>query len=92
MSANGIVAILMHHPFGGGEEAEDETFIVPLDELVILYIAQVQLPANRFCHRLIHTQTDQEIEIFTRKIIETINRVWKFNKTYRQAGHISGGI
>ena len=61
---------------------EDETIILQSDRLVILYIAQEQLPADLFCHRLLHARSDQEIELFITKIIQAIKRIWRFNKKH----------
>lgn len=48
-----------------------------------LYIAQRQLPAEHFAHRLIHRTADEEIVSLVRAIVARIDRVWAFNAVRR---------
>jgi hypothetical protein len=60
----------------------DETFIVDLPgRPVVLYIAQKQIPPERFGHRLIHRwQTQAIVDLFER-IVAEIAKVWTFNQS-----------
>lgn len=65
---------------------EDGTAIIERESgPIVFYIAQCQLPRDRFAHRLIqHCDTQDAIELF-RKVIPEINKVWTFNRSRRPA-------
>ena len=45
---------------------------------VTLYIAQAVLPAERFGHRLIHTQDENSVKQLLEKIMTASEKVWQF--------------
>ncbi len=58
----------------------DQTIIITVPQRpVVLYIAQKQLPANRFAHRLIHRMATGEIQELFEMIIADIAKVWSYN-------------
>jgi hypothetical protein len=62
---------------------EDDTAIVELpDRPVVLYIAQRQLPPDRFGHRLIHTPSDEQFAALLERIVTRIECVWRFNREH----------
>jgi hypothetical protein len=62
---------------------QDETIIIECPgRPVVLYIAQQQLPAARFAHRLIHDLEEQEIQQLLEQIISTSEKVWEFNRRH----------
>lgn len=59
---------------------EDTTVIVKgHGNITVLYILQKQLPPDRFCHKLIHTEESQFIDKMAQRIMEQIEQVWTFN-------------
>lgn len=48
---------------------------------VVLYIAQKQLPAARFAHRLIHCRATDEIQVLFENIIAEIAKIWSYNRS-----------
>ena len=48
---------------------------------VVLYIAQKQLPADRFAHRLIHNLALDEIQELFEIIIADIAKIWSYNES-----------
>ena len=64
----------------GLELPEDETLVVEVPgRPVVLYIAQRRLPAQRFCHRLIHQLDEARCQALLERIVERIAGVWAFN-------------
>ncbi len=60
----------------------DQTIIITVPQRpVVLYIAQKQLPADRFAHRLIHWMTMHEIKELFEKIIAEISKIWSYNES-----------
>jgi hypothetical protein len=60
----------------------DKTFILAVARRpVVLYIAQKQLPADRFAHRIIHRLTSDEIQLLFEKIVAEIAKIWRYNQT-----------
>jgi hypothetical protein len=60
---------------------EDETVIIPKpDGRVVLYIAQEQLPAKLFGHKLLHSLSANDLEELIKSIVDAIEGVWLFNK------------
>ena len=60
--------------------APDNTFIISAAERpVALYIAQKQLPAQRFAHRLIHRLAADEIQNLFENIVAEIAKIWSYN-------------
>ncbi len=58
------------------------TAVVPsADGVVVLYIAQRQLPDRQFGHRLIHTGDREAVLSLIREIVAQIDGVWAFNAT-----------
>jgi hypothetical protein len=58
----------------------DQTFIISVPERpVALYIAQKQLPAERFAHRLIHHLAIDEIQNLFENIVAEIAKIWSYN-------------
>jgi len=58
------------------------TAVVPSsDGVVVLYIAQRQLPDRQFGHRLIHTGDREAVLSLIREIVAQIDGVWAFNAT-----------
>lgn len=64
---------------------------VPLDDtaivngqgnLIVLYILQKHLPSERFCHKLVHTESPAFIEQMGKAIINDIEKVWAFNEEH----------
>lgn len=45
----------------------------------VLYILQERLPPERFCHKLIHTLEQEEIDAMIGRIASEITKVWAFN-------------
>jgi len=69
---------------------EDETIITQLPgRPVTLYIAQQQLPPDRFVHRLIHRLAPQECITLIEQIAILISKVWTFNEKSRPALEIA---
>ena len=59
----------------------DKTQIIQIEgRPVVLYIVQEQLPAEWFCHKLIHALSLDKIEVMITGIIQSIDLVWKFNR------------
>lgn len=59
---------------------EDKTVIVNGNQnIVVLYILQKQLPPERFCHNLIHTEDDVTLQEIVDRIISEIEKVWTYN-------------
>ncbi len=62
---------------------EDSTVIVNgKDNISVLYILQKQLPPSRFCHKLIHTQDADTLEMMIQKIVGEIEKVWTYNSEH----------
>lgn len=62
---------------------QDETIIIECPgRPVVLYIAQQQLPAARFAHRLIHELEEKEIQQLLEQIISTSEKIWEFNRRH----------
>lgn len=60
---------------------ETGTAIVDLPERpVTLYIAQEMIPADRFCHRLIHSQDKTGNIDMVQTIVEAMRKIWCFKK------------
>jgi len=60
----------------------DQTFIIAAAQRpVVLYIAQKQLPADRFAHKLIHRLEVREIQLLFEKIVAEIAKIWRYNQT-----------
>jgi hypothetical protein len=60
----------------------DKTFIITAAQRpVVLYIAQKQLPADRFAHRLIHRLTSDEIQRLFENIVAEIAKLWSYNQS-----------
>jgi hypothetical protein len=58
----------------------DQTFIISVPQRpVVFYIAQEQLPAERFAHRLIHRLAADEIQNLFENIIAKIAKIWSYN-------------
>ena len=56
------------------------TAVVPsVEGVVVLYIAQRQLPDRQFGHRLIHTGDREAVLSLIREIVALIDGVWAFN-------------
>lgn len=65
---------------------EDATAVVDVPgRPVVLYIAQRRLPAERFCHALIHRLEVPACEKLFGAVAERISRVWSFNARRRPA-------
>ncbi len=59
----------------------DDTAIVEMPgRPVVFYIAQEQLPEERFCHRLIHRLPDEELREMLGAVVAEIAKVWQFNR------------
>jgi len=59
---------------------EDSTAIVTGHAgIAVLYILQKQLPPTRFCHKLIHSQDAETLEVIIQKIVGEIEKVWTYN-------------
>jgi len=50
--------------------------------ITVLYILQQQLPPQRFCHQLIHTQSETFITEMAKRIVAEIEQVWTYNKNH----------
>ncbi|MEA3286509.1 MAG: DUF6206 family protein [Candidatus Marinimicrobia bacterium] len=48
-------------------------------DIIVLYILQKQLPPERFCHKLIHTESPAFISKMAQLIVEEIEKVWTYN-------------
>ena len=60
----------------------DKAIIISVPEHpVVLYIAQKQLPADRFAHRLIHGLAADEIQVLFENIITEIAKIWSYNQS-----------
>ncbi len=60
----------------------DETFIIAVDHRpVAVYIAQKQLPADRFAHKLIHSLKPNEIQLLFEKVVDEIAKIWRYNQS-----------
>lgn len=60
----------------------DKTIILEVPgRPVIIYIAQEQLPAHRFVHKLIHSLDPPERAAVIEMAIKEISKVWEFNRT-----------
>jgi hypothetical protein len=61
---------------------EHETIILQVpNRPVVFYIAQKQLPAERFAHRLIHFLDLKNIRQFIELIVSDISKIWQFNQS-----------
>ncbi len=60
----------------------DQAIIITVPQRpVVLYIAQKQLPADRFAHRLIHRMAIDEILELFEMIITEIAKIWSYNES-----------
>jgi hypothetical protein len=60
---------------------EQETAVVDAPgRPVVLYIAQRQMPSERFCHALIHRLDAPACRMLFEAVAERISRVWSFNE------------
>jgi hypothetical protein len=63
---------------------EDETAVIDQPgRPVVLYIAQRQLPPDRFCHALIHRLDAAACRALFETVAERLSRVWSFNERRR---------
>ena len=61
---------------------EHETIILQApNRPVVFYIAQKQLPADRFAHRLIHVLNHMNTLRLIEQIVSNISNIWKFNQS-----------
>jgi len=62
---------------------EDDTIIIDVPgRPVVLYIAQEMLPADRLCHKLIHTQSPEASEKMIARVVTEIEKIWAFNNRH----------
>ena len=60
---------------------EDETIILEVSgRQVVLYIAQEQLPIDRFCHKLIHHLPLNKLERLIEQIVSEISKLFGFSR------------
>ena len=60
----------------------DQAIIISVPQRpVVLYIAQKQLPADRFAHRLIHRLALDEIQVLFENIVTEITKIWSYNQS-----------
>jgi len=50
--------------------------------ITVLYILQKQLPPERFCHKLIHTESSEFINKMAQRIVGQIEQVWEYNEQH----------
>jgi len=68
----------------GLEPPEDETVVIEVPgRPVVLYIAQRQLPPDRFCHVLVHQLDPAASRLMFELVAERISRVWSYNERRR---------
>ncbi len=68
----------------GLELPPDSTHIIERpDGVVVFYIAQQQLPPDRFGHKLIQHDEQVDLEALLGRIVEAIHRIWVFNAAHR---------
>jgi hypothetical protein len=61
---------------------EHETIIIePPKRPVVFYIAQKQLPADRFAHKLIHVFNPMKTRRLIEQIVSDISKIWQFNRS-----------
>ena len=61
---------------------EHETIILePPKRPVVFYIAQKQLPADRFAHKLIHVLNPMNTSLLIEQIVSDISKIWQFNQS-----------
>ncbi len=58
---------------------EDSVTIVG-ENPVSLYIGQMEIPGHYFCHKLIHTLTEDEATGMITRILSEIKKVWQYNR------------
>jgi len=69
---------------------EDETAVIDvLGRPVVLYIAQRQLPPDRFCHVLIHRLEAPACRSIFESVAERLSRVWSFNERSRPGAELA---
>lgn len=69
---------------------EDDTMISDsLWQVVVLYIAQRQFPAEQFVHRLIHQLDLPDIKRLTEQVVLEIEKVWQYNQGQKPAIELS---
>jgi hypothetical protein len=62
---------------------DDTTIVNGHGNLIVLYILQKHLPPERFCHKLIHTESPAFIEEMGKAIIADIEKVWVYNEEHK---------
>ena len=64
---------------------EDQTISVNgHGDLTVLYILQKQLPPERFCHKLIHTEDETFLNEMVLRIVQEIEKIWTYNHNHDQ--------
>jgi len=53
-------------------------------DLTVLYILQKQLPPERFCHKLIHSETEIFLNEMVLRIVQDIEKIWTYNQNHQQ--------
>ena len=56
---------------------------------VTLYIAQQMMPAERFCHQLIHTQDEAANIKMVQNIVNAMRNVWRFKQKQERVSEIA---
>jgi len=60
-----------------------ETFIIKVPKRpVVFYIAQKQLPEDRFAHKLIHVLNPMNTHRLIEQIVSEISKIWQFKKVH----------
>jgi hypothetical protein len=47
----------------------------------VVYIAQKQLPTDRFAHKLVHSLELKKIQLLFEKIVDEIAKIWRYNQS-----------
>ena len=69
---------------------EHETIILQAPKRpVVFYIAQKQLPADRFAHRLIHALNPMNTCRLIEQVVSEISKIWRFNRSSRPSLELS---
>ena len=58
-------------------------------ERIVLYIAQEQFKSVHFCHRLLHSLSEEKSQEMIGKVLHEIKKVWTFNKAQLPALELS---
>ncbi len=62
---------------------EHETIILQIPKRpVVFYIAQKQLPTDRFAHKLIHVLNPMNTRRLIEQIVSEISKIWQFNQSF----------